>query len=133
MKPYLIDTNILIYYFNGSLPLEIKEKVELIFETSFNISLITKIEFLGWKKHTNESFKEAKRFLNLAHVIRLTNKIANCAINLKRITNIKTPDALIAATAIQLEAVLVTRNSDDFKNIAEVNILNPFQESIDGK
>jgi predicted nucleic acid-binding protein len=133
MKPYLIDTNILIYYFNGSLPLEIKEKIELVFETSFNISLITKIEFLGWKKHTKDSFKEAKRFLSLAHLIRLTNKIANCAINLKRITNIKTPDALIAATAIQLEAVLVTRNSDDFKNIAEVNILNPFQESIDGK
>ncbi len=133
MKPYLVDTNILIYYFNGSLPLEIKEKVELIFETSFNISLITKIEFLGWKKHTEESFKEAELFLSHAHVVRLTNKIAGCAIKLKRITNIKTPDALIAATAIQLEAILVTRNADDFKNIAEVNILNPFQESIDGK
>ncbi len=32
MRQYLIDTNILIYYFNGSLPIEVKNKVEQILE-----------------------------------------------------------------------------------------------------
>jgi len=137
MKQYVTDTNILIYYLNGSLPIEIKEKTERILEMSFNISVITKIEFLGWRKHTEESFKKAKQFLSHARVLGMTNKIADCAINLRRIANLKTPDALIAATAIQHKAILVTRNSEDFKNIRQVYIFNPFDklkaEKIDDK
>ncbi|MBF0231328.1 MAG: type II toxin-antitoxin system VapC family toxin [Desulfamplus sp.] len=127
MKIYLIDTNIIIYYANGSLPIEVKKIVNNILETSFNISVITKVEFLGWKRHTDKTFKEAKRFLSYGHVFRITNKIAEHAINLKREINIKTPDALIAATAIQHETILVTRNGDDFKNIKKLDILNPFE------
>ncbi len=131
MKPHIIDTNILIYYFNGSLPLDVKDRVEQIFEASFNISIITKIEFLGWRKHTMESYEQAEHFLNYAYVIGLTNEIADCAIKLRRMTNIKTPDALIAATAIQLDAVLITRNTGDFKNIENIDIINPFLKPAD--
>jgi hypothetical protein len=38
---YLIDTNILIYYFNDNIPPEQTKEVENIFNNSFNISLIT--------------------------------------------------------------------------------------------
>jgi len=129
MRKYLTDTNIIIYYFNGSLPTEIKEKIEMLFETSFNISIITKIEFLGWRKHTKDSFKKAKQFLNHARILRMTDKIVDLAINLRRTVNVKTPDALIAATAIQNDAILVTRNIKDFKDIKEIDILNPFEKT----
>ena len=41
---YLLDTNIIIYYFNGI----IKDNIITdILKNSFNISIITKIEFLS--------------------------------------------------------------------------------------
>jgi len=48
-KRYLVDTNILIYYFAGAIP--DMSGIEGIFKASFNISILTKIEFLGWKRH----------------------------------------------------------------------------------
>jgi len=44
---YLIDTNILIYHFADEIPGEAQDKIKSIFKKSFNISIITKIEFLG--------------------------------------------------------------------------------------
>ncbi|HNW27310.1 MAG TPA: hypothetical protein PKN50_02435 [Spirochaetota bacterium] len=44
---YLLDTNIVIYYFDGVFSNENKE-IDIIFENNFTVSIITKIEFLGW-------------------------------------------------------------------------------------
>jgi hypothetical protein len=126
MQTYLTDTNILIYYFNGDLPIPVKKKVEAVFEESFQISIITKIEFLGWKKHTTETFQTAKRFLRLAKILPLTHRIADGAIHLRRTTHIKTPDALMAVTAMDHQAILVTRNTQDFKQIPQLHIFDPF-------
>lgn len=40
MKDYLLDTNILIYYFGNSIPYRELDKVENIFNSSFNIDLM---------------------------------------------------------------------------------------------
>ncbi|RUM75627.1 MAG: type II toxin-antitoxin system VapC family toxin, partial [Sulfurovum sp.] len=42
----LLDTNIIIYYFNGIIT---DSKIDQILKESFNISIITKIEFLSWQ------------------------------------------------------------------------------------
>jgi hypothetical protein len=42
---YLLDTNIVIYYFNG---LTEDELLHELLRESFKVSIITKIEFLGW-------------------------------------------------------------------------------------
>ncbi|MDR1220966.1 MAG: PIN domain-containing protein [Treponema sp.] len=39
----------------------------------------------------------------------------------------KLPDAIIAATALTENFALVTRNNDDFKNIAGLELLNPWE------
>lgn len=54
---YLMDTNILIYYFADSISKKEINKIEEIFRSSFNISIITKIESLGWRGHTKEGFE----------------------------------------------------------------------------
>lgn len=51
-KKYLIDTNIIIYFLDGKIPENQKNKLNEIFKNSFNISTITKIEVLGWCKRT---------------------------------------------------------------------------------
>ena len=48
------------------------------------------------------------------------------SIELKRKHNIETPDSIIGATAILNKLTLVTRNENDFKNIKEIKIYNPF-------
>jgi hypothetical protein len=57
---YIIDTNILIYALEG---LFINNKnMTNIFNESFNISVISEIEFLGWKGFSEKSKKDAKDF-----------------------------------------------------------------------
>jgi hypothetical protein len=62
MKRYLLDTNILIYYWKGDIPKGEMKRVEEILKHSFIISIITKIELLGWRKHTREGYEIARDF-----------------------------------------------------------------------
>jgi len=122
---YLIDSNILIYHFADEIPVEEQDKIKSIFKKSFNISIIAKIEFLGWKRHTENGFKEAKEFLEKSRVIYIDENIASRTIKLRKNHSIKLPDALIAATALNGGYILVTRNETDFKNLG-LQIYNPF-------
>lgn len=40
---------------------------------------------------------------------------------------IKLPDAIIAATALANNKILVTRNVDDFMKVKSLEIFNPFE------
>jgi len=122
---YLVDTNILIYYFNNDIPKDSVDKIEEIFSQHFNISIITKMEFLGFRGHNENSFKQAKSFIMNANAIGLDDVISDRVIDIRRSHNIKLPDAIIAATAIENDLILVTRNTDDFKNTS-VKLYNPF-------
>lgn len=46
-QKFLIDTNILIYLVKFEIPADKTDFIQDVIESSFNISLITKIEFLG--------------------------------------------------------------------------------------
>ena len=126
-KKYLIDTNILIYYFANQISKKELGKIESIFRESFNVSIITKIEFLGWKKHTEDGFLKSKEFLNKSNVFNISEEIADSAIKIKREINIKLPDALISATALLNDLILTTRNENDFEKIKNLEIYNPFK------
>ncbi|WP_022854517.1 type II toxin-antitoxin system VapC family toxin [Thermodesulfatator atlanticus] len=125
-KEYLFDTDILIYFLAGRLPEGILERIDDILKYSFCISIITKLEILGWKGHTEESFRETKSFLEDAVVIGLEDEIVDEAIDLRRRRKIKLPDAVIASTAIVHQKILITNNEKDFKDI--VKVWNPLKE-----
>lgn len=113
---YLIDTNIVIYYFNG---LTDDEAIHTIFADSFNISIITKIEFLGWGQFAAdlESYAKAREFISYATVFDLKHAIAEQAIRLRQQFKTKTPDAIIAATASVKGLSIVTNNTSDFNRL----------------
>ena len=113
---YLLDTNVLIYYFNGLLS---DDRIDAILSKSFQISIITKIEFLSWQKLHEDILlqKKANDFLNYAHVFDLTEEIAEKVIDLRRQVKIKTPDAIIGATALVHGLDIVTNNIGDFKSL----------------
>ena len=127
MKKYLLDTNILIYYWKGDIPKGEMNRVEEILKHSFIISIITKIELLGWRKHTLDGYEIARDFLDRAEILPVDDDLAEFTIELKRNNNIKLADALIAATALSNELVLVTRNEDDFSILPDLEIYNPFK------
>ena len=60
----VFDTNILIYYLNRQLPESVKMYVnQSILSGDGFMSIITKIEVLGWQGHTNESLISARGLL----------------------------------------------------------------------
>jgi len=122
---YLIDTNILIYHTNGS-EVALDFLTKLTDESSLNISILTKIEFLGWDKHTPEGFEKCKKLIESANVYPLDEEVANKAIELKRQVNIKLADAVIGATALVNDLKLATSNVDDFEMLGELDLVNPF-------
>ena len=93
-----------------------------------SISLcLSRIEVLGWSGHSEQSVQDARQFL-IQHLDEypLTEVIVHRCTSLRRQYSLKLPDAIIAATALHLQLPLVTRNTDDFKNIEDLSLINPF-------
>jgi predicted nucleic acid-binding protein len=113
---FLVDTNIIIYYFNGIVE---DNRIDEILKESFNISIITKIEFLSWQKlRDDEELKEkALNFISNANIYELTDDVANKVIEIRQKHKIKTPDAIIGATALVYGFDIVTNNVDDFDKL----------------
>lgn len=127
-KEFLIDTNIVIYYTNGTIPENHYEKISELFVNSFNISTITKIEVLGWKKLAGIEKENLEHFVSNANVFYINQEIEQKTIEIKQIHNIATPDAIIGATALVYKMILVTRNEEDFKKIEGLEIYNPYKK-----
>lgn len=121
---YLLDTNILIYYFNGNMEETIKNNVSIIMRESFQISVISKMEFLGFPFNVQEKQK-AIQFIDYAQIKHLSEEIVQRVIEIRQKNRIKLPDAIIAATAIQHRVCLVTRNTKDFTSL-NIGLYNPF-------
>jgi len=112
----LLDTNVIIYYFNGIIT---DNRIDKILQENFNISIITKIEFLSWQKLRKDKALEEKAlaFISHANVYELTDSIADKVIEIRQEYKTKTPDAIIGATALVHGFDIVTNNVDDFKNL----------------
>jgi hypothetical protein len=74
----------------------------------------------------NNQLVVLKEFIGECVVIELEQVIKLKTAEIRKIYNIKLPDAIIAATAVVYELVLITRNEKDFMQIKGLNIINPF-------
>jgi len=129
IEQFLTDTNILIYFFDGKLSEKQRKSVIEIFEQSFNISVISKIEFLGFKNYfDSEKYENAKEFVNNASIIPLSDDLIDKIIEIKQQWNLKLGDAIIGATAIINNLTIVTRNQKDFEKISGLKIINPLND-----
>jgi len=122
---YLLDTNAIIDYLGGFMPPSAMEAMNDIVNEGFFISIITKIETIGFTSGDAEVDDNTSAFVRLATVFDLTPDVAQKAIELKRIRKIKTPDGIIAATALVHNLPLLSRNIKDFKNIPGMVVVDP--------
>lgn len=124
MPEFLIDTNILIYHTAG-VPQCVSFIEKTVREHSFAISIITKIEFLGWNKHTEEGFKNCSQLIDSARIFPVDESIAAKAVELRRKYSLKLADAVIAATALTYSLKLATSDQEDFHRIEALEIHDP--------
>ena len=90
------------------------------------VSPIIRIELLSFTGLSKEEEQSIEDLLSQFNTVQLLREIENQTIQIKRQYKIKLPDAIIAATAINQDAFLVTRNIGDFKGITGLKIENPF-------
>ncbi|MCW3073816.1 MAG: type toxin-antitoxin system VapC family toxin [Flaviaesturariibacter sp.] len=100
---YLVDTNILLYIVSGHQTL-----TEYLQKRSLFISVISEIEFLGYKNLSASIDKSFRNFLKEFRVIYLDEIIKEEAINIRKQYNLKLPDAIVAATAISLDLPFIS-------------------------
>jgi predicted nucleic acid-binding protein len=119
---YLYDTNIFIYYFSGTLK-ENYFSVEFIEGNQITISTIVRMEVLSHpniKEHEEAYYKE---FLNQFKILPIDSAVEDQAINIRRKYKVKLPDAIIAATAMVSDSILVTKNTGDFRKITGLKLI----------
>ena len=104
----VFDTNILIDYLNGIS----KAVAELALYDDKLISIITYIETLTGAKN-REQERLIQSFLSTFAIRPLSPEIADRAVLLRREQRLKTPDAIVYATARTEGCLIVSRNSKD--------------------
>lgn len=104
-KRFVIDTNIFILRFNDRLA-DLLPRGEII------CSIITEIELLSFSKLTSVEETLIRDTLAKLAIYGIDQDIKEEAIRLRRESGFKLPDAIIAATAIHHQAVLVTNDAE---------------------
>jgi toxin FitB len=118
----VLDTNILIYAAKPGGE-RLREWLE---HPAALVSIVSRIEALGFPKiPLDEKVALEDAFAALPES-GLTQAIALRAISLRQRIRIKLADAVIAATALENSLPLVTRKVQDFRDIPELKLINPF-------
>ena len=123
-QQYLVDSNAVIDYLSGKIPEKGKLFMDKVINNVPNISVITKIEVLGYKT-TSEASHILISFVYDSLVIGLSDEIIDITIEIRKKYKIKIPDAIIAATSLAHNSIIVTRNLKDFQIIKGVKCINP--------
>jgi len=122
---YLIDTNVIIDYAASRLPQKGSDFVQQVFNDNFLISVAVKIEVLGFDD-VPDKLLAMEEFVDTAVLLPLDEDVTKQAILLRRkYKKLQLGDAIIAATAIVYNLVLISRNTKDFENINGLELINP--------
>jgi predicted nucleic acid-binding protein len=113
----VLDTNIILYLLNGD------EKLASILDgMQLFISVISEIELLGYYGLSAKDKTKIKSFLSDCSIIYLNNEIKDLSIMLKQKSKAKTPDAIVASTAIFLQLPIITADKG-FQNMEDLDLI----------
>ncbi len=101
----VVDTSVLIDLAGGD-----RSAATRLQGLDIRVSIITCIEFLAWPKLTEAGLPLAMALLDQFVTENIGLSIRDNAARIKRTYKLKIPDAIIAATAIHLNAPLLTRD-----------------------
>jgi predicted nucleic acid-binding protein len=111
----LLDTDVLIDHLRGHRHLRLSDP-------KLQISVVTRCELFAGR---NADGPTLRRTLNVLKEISVDRAIAETAGDIRRTTGIPVPDALIAATALEHEMALMTRNRRHFERVTGLTLRDP--------
>ena len=99
----VLDTNIALYHLGGRLTAPLPSGL-------YHASIITEIELLSYPNLSNAEEQQIRNFLSQLLIIGIDESIKSRAIALRKQHRLKLPDAIISATALSLNALLLTND-----------------------
>ena len=123
-RKVLIDTNIAIAYIGNNLSFESMNKLDIIFNDEYHLSVINKIELLGYPGLDKNEEEKFNLLINHSVLHQINDVIIQKTISIRNKHRIKLPDALIAATCLVNGLDILTHNIKDFDNIDGLVVLN---------
>ncbi len=115
MPDLLLDTDVFVDHLRGARRLRANDNRILYL-------VITRCELFAGRETGEEP---VRRLLAPFDEIPVIRSVAERAGRLRRSAGLRTPDALIAATALEHQLVLVTRNTRDFQSVRGLKIRQP--------
>jgi predicted nucleic acid-binding protein len=111
---YVLDTNVVLYLLGGRLlnPLPVGE---------FYLSVITEMEMLSYPTISEAEVLKIRQFLSQVKVMDIGEDVKNATIALRKKYRLKLPDAIICATALSVNAVLLS-NDTQLSRVMEISV-----------
>lgn len=125
MEQFLIDTNSVSDFLSASLPPKGILFLSEVIDAVPNISIISQIELLCWDASDKKIAEEVADFVKDSNVLPIAPDVVEHCVRIRKGRRIKTPDAIIAATALTYGFTLITNNEKDFKHISKLKVVNP--------
>ena len=100
---FVLDTNVVLYFLGGRL-------AEPFPAGTYVVSVISELELLAYPGLSPSEEQRVQDFLAEVPITDLTESVKLHAVNLRRQRGLKLPDAIVAATALSLEATLLTND-----------------------
>ncbi|MEO6622052.1 MAG: type II toxin-antitoxin system VapC family toxin [Dyadobacter sp.] len=89
------------------------------------ISVVSRIELLGFSPKSNNLLNFIEQFLGISSEFGLSEIIIQKTIDIRKAYKIKIPDAIIAATALCNDLILLSDNDSDFGKVSGLRYINP--------
>lgn len=119
-----MDSNAVIDYLGNKLPASGMDFISKVIDAVPIVSVVTKIEVLGFNAH-EQHCKILADFIHDANVLELTGSVVDETIEIRKKHKTKLPDAIIAASALVYDLIVISRNTADFKNSKGVKVIDP--------
>ncbi|MBF0220342.1 MAG: type II toxin-antitoxin system VapC family toxin [Gammaproteobacteria bacterium] len=119
----LLDSNIFIY----AIQPQFESLRQWCLQQSLHASNISRLEVLGYYKLNQADKRDLTRLFEMTTLYPVTNAIVECAIELRQQRKMSLGDAVIAATALEYQQTLVTRNLEDFVLVEGLEVVNPME------
>lgn len=100
---WLLDTNAIIYIQKGL----VKETFP---DTEISLSVISRIELLSFPDLSTNDKVMLNEFLSIFEIIPLSFEVENLTIEMRRKHKLKIPDAIVCASAIASDSILITND-----------------------
>ncbi len=111
----LLDTDVFVDHLRGARRLQ-PARDRILY------SVVTRCELFAGREVEEAT---VQRLLEPFEEVPVDRSVAERAGRLRRTGGLRTPDALIAATALERQLVLVTRNTRDFQSARGLKLRNP--------